>query len=504
MTKADQLGLLQRPVPRDLHDVGARDLVVPGLSLGIFEDPQASKPEHGQRKKGRKAAHQRIGGAERGAVDAHDPKLTDDAADRRALPCPERDVVGEEEQKDRVVAPEHVQELVDQRHEDDVEYERGQAVAKCCARKRRQVCRRGRRACLHRRTDCNHRRIGGLRGAFRLGRHGRRHCRCDVTRRRRILSPVRSDERKRRRSEAEDSEQRPGDEAQRRHHVGRRDDRKADGKRDHRLQPGLFLGGLATRDTHPDPPRRADFSHHASHDKRAEDEWHDDESYHRYREQPAHRTGEQQHQEADRERGQGLVGERCRTRANGTVEDEVEDEIHHEEDADDAPDPGETRHDGPSPEQPACDPGHEGGQPPTERGRTEDDGFSSRFEVGRRLEPAADEEGVSADCGTGGRDSSSPDHDEVPVDRRCAREAGGPQDNEHVTGGMARDVRVAENDGDIVGGFAGSQRVVLEDADGIAILGCCVRRQAGRHRQDQRDESDPYPVHGCTVLPKTT
>ena len=69
---------------------------------------------------------------------------------------------------------------------------------------------------------------------------------------------------------------------------------------------------------------------------------------------------------------------------------------------------------------------------------------------------------------------------------------------------MARNVGVAEDDDDIVGGLAGCQRVVLEDADGIAILGRRTHRQAGRHHQEQRDESDPYPVHGCTVLPKTT
>src|SRR3990170_2944794 len=72
---------LQRPVPGDLHHVGAGDPVVPGLPLGISEHPQAADPEHDQREDAREAAHERVGEAKRRAIDAHDPKLADDPAD---------------------------------------------------------------------------------------------------------------------------------------------------------------------------------------------------------------------------------------------------------------------------------------------------------------------------------------------------------------------------------------------------------------------------------------
>src|SRR5206468_7297656 len=84
-----------RPVPWHFHDVRPRYPVVPRLPLGVPEDPQASKTEHGQRENARETAHQRVGEPQRAAVHTHDPELTDDAADGGAFPGPEPDVIRE-------------------------------------------------------------------------------------------------------------------------------------------------------------------------------------------------------------------------------------------------------------------------------------------------------------------------------------------------------------------------------------------------------------------------
>ena len=130
------LGLIFLAIYFDRKRIGLKHIavaVVPyavggiGWGLYILQDPQASKPQHGERKDAREATHQCIDEAERRAIHAYDPKLTDDPADRRPLPCPEPDVIREDEEKDHVAAAfERVQHPRDDQHQDHVERERGE------------------------------------------------------------------------------------------------------------------------------------------------------------------------------------------------------------------------------------------------------------------------------------------------------------------------------------------------------------------------------------------
>ena len=91
---------LDRPVARDLDDVGPGDAVVPGLPIGIPENPQEPEAEDRQRKDAGQAADERVGKPDPPAVDPDQPELADDAAERRALQRPERDVIGERQQEE--------------------------------------------------------------------------------------------------------------------------------------------------------------------------------------------------------------------------------------------------------------------------------------------------------------------------------------------------------------------------------------------------------------------
>src|SRR5438046_1418883 len=102
---------LQRPVPRNLDDVGAGDLVVPRLALRILENPQRADAEHGQRENAGEPSDERVGKTERRPIHADHAQLADDAADGRPLPRPEADVIREQEKEDRAVAACQIEDL---------------------------------------------------------------------------------------------------------------------------------------------------------------------------------------------------------------------------------------------------------------------------------------------------------------------------------------------------------------------------------------------------------
>ena len=99
-----------------------------------------------------------------------------------------------------------------------------------------------------------------------------------------ILSPVGGHEGERRRSEAKHSEQRPGDEAQHRHHVGCRDNRETDDEGHQQLLRVSSVPGSRRRTpipiqraapTLPTMPATTSAGH----------EWHDDDPDDRHHEQ---------------------------------------------------------------------------------------------------------------------------------------------------------------------------------------------------------------------------
>src|SRR6476646_9205413 len=65
----------QRIVPRHFDHVGAGNLVVPGLPLGIPQNPQTPQAEHRERENGGETAHERIGERQRLTIDSHDAQL---------------------------------------------------------------------------------------------------------------------------------------------------------------------------------------------------------------------------------------------------------------------------------------------------------------------------------------------------------------------------------------------------------------------------------------------
>ena len=89
------------PVPRHGDHVSAGDLVVPGLTVLVLENPQAAEPGDTEGEKARDASDEGVDETQRRAVEPDDAELTHDPAERRALPRPEADVVGEHHEDKR-------------------------------------------------------------------------------------------------------------------------------------------------------------------------------------------------------------------------------------------------------------------------------------------------------------------------------------------------------------------------------------------------------------------
>ena len=72
-----------------------------------LQNPQAAEADDGDGEEAGDAAHEGVDEAQRRAVEADDPELADDAAEGRALPRPETDVIREhqEDERSRAVDP---------------------------------------------------------------------------------------------------------------------------------------------------------------------------------------------------------------------------------------------------------------------------------------------------------------------------------------------------------------------------------------------------------------
>ena len=181
---------------------------------------------------------------------------------------------------------------------------------------------------------------------------------------------------------------------------------------------------------------------------------------------------------------QRSIVQRLGARANRLVEDEAHDQIHEKEHADDAPDPGQTRHDRPAPEQPAADPRDEAFERSAERRGADDDVLAAGHEVRRAVEAASHDDEIPADPGAR-RDAgaAAADDDERAVDGRGAREPCLAEHDDDVAVDVALDRRRAGDDHDLTdrgAGIRGCSPDRCEGARGPAVAARPARRRRPR------------------------
>ncbi len=117
-------------MPRNLDDERPGDLVVPHLLFRILEHPQAANPQCGNREDGGQSSHERVSETQISPLHPHHAQPHDDPAERGSAPGPERDVIGEQQQRVAAVMTREIQNVDGDADQDRVEGKRSDAVQK--------------------------------------------------------------------------------------------------------------------------------------------------------------------------------------------------------------------------------------------------------------------------------------------------------------------------------------------------------------------------------------
>ena len=199
-------------------------------------------------------------------------------------------------------------------------------------------------------------------------------------------------------------------------------------------------------------------------------------------EQQAHGTDEEHDERADDQRRQRLLVEALRAGAGSAVERQVQQQVHHEEDGDETPNPRQLRNDGPAPQQATTHPRHCGPHMAAEPRQSEVNLLATRRKTGRLLETSTDDDFITVDDCAVHHPHVSAHDDERPVDDSAARDAHLPEYDDDIAVDLSFDRRAAEHDCHFTRRIAGLEDVVLSDADDLASAVDDVHERSRRDR----------------------